>query len=73
MASTNSLSKIIPLFNKCAALFSTYEASFSACLFSILDNAKSAGIELVDFGNGDEPYKRWFATGSLCSISGISL
>ena len=42
-------------------------------LFSILDNAKSAGIELVDFGNGDEPYKRWFATGSLCSISGISL
>lgn len=42
-------------------------------LFSILDNAKSTGIELVDFGNGDEPYKRWFATGSLCSISGVSL
>jgi len=41
-------------------------------LLSILGNAESAGIELVDFGNGDEPYKRWFATGSLRSISGIS-
>ena len=57
----------------CYDLEYSYISPGQQLLFNILDNAKNAGIELVDFGNGDEPYKRWFATGSLCSISGISL
>ena len=37
----------------------------------ILDNADNRNIKHIDFGNGNEAYKKWFATGKCISYTGV--